>query len=146
MDCLDYQKLISRWLDGEISESQLRELNEHLENCRECRELKSELTMVHRIHSELPDEPVPDKVLSGYPFDDLQKRTSGITGILRNAAVAAAMAGVILGGVFVGGFLAERSFSYSDTESQDPLNLEYLYAVPPGSTGDILLEAMEDGE
>ncbi|MFO7915047.1 MAG: zf-HC2 domain-containing protein [Candidatus Krumholzibacteriales bacterium] len=145
MNCEDYQKMISRWLDGELEEAEIDSLDSHLSVCPRCREVKSELSMVNELHLSLVDQPVPEGILSGLELETEQKVHTGPFSFLRTAAVAAALAAVILAGAAVGGFLAEKGISENEDEIGEILNVEYLGADPPGSTGEVLMELVQGG-
>ncbi len=145
MNCKDYQKMISRWLDGELNEEEISSLKSHLEQCSRCRQMHSDLSAVHEIHLNLPDRPVPDYLSAGLSFEPGIRRHSGRFKILRNTAVAAAVAGAIIAGAGIGGGLAERGWLSNESDGEDLLNLEYLYATPPGSTGEVLMDVVREG-
>mgnify|MGYP001068817041 CR=1 FL=1 len=145
MNCEDYQKMISRWLDGELAEEEIDSLDSHLAVCPQCRKVKSEFTMVNQLHLSLMDQPVPEEILSGLEFETGEKVHTGLFSFLRTAAVAAALAGVILAGAAVGGFLAQKGISNKQDKMEEILNVEYLGADPPGSTGEVLMELVQGG-
>jgi len=145
VNCEDYQKMISRWLDGELAEEEIDSLDSHLAVCPQCRDVKSELSMVNELHISLVDQPVPEGILSGLEFESEEKVHAGLFSFLRTAAVAAALAGVILAGAAIGGFLAQKGISGNQNEIGEVLNVEYLGADPPGSTGEVLMELVQGG-
>jgi len=145
VNCKSYQKMISRWLDGEISEEDMKSLNRHLEVCPECRRVKSDFSFLHEVHLGQKDEPVPESTLRVLETGLPEEKRSGGFRVLRNAALAAGLAGVIIAGGSIGGFLAEKGLLNHDRDAADILNVEYLYANPPGSTGEILIGTVESG-
>lgn len=58
MDCGYFEKLIYRLPDGDLSEAELRELHEHIEQCDDCRALYEAMTAAHEAMTELA--PVPE--------------------------------------------------------------------------------------
>lgn len=55
MGCEKYQKLISDWLDGNISQKHEKKLTQHLKNCAVCRSYYEELKILDRKAKTLPE-------------------------------------------------------------------------------------------
>ncbi len=57
-DCSKYDTMLSAYLDGELGEAELGELEEHLGSCRECRKYLALLKSVKEgLKEDLPDPP-----------------------------------------------------------------------------------------
>jgi predicted anti-sigma-YlaC factor YlaD len=59
MKCAIYQELISAWLDDEISSFEKRELQEHLDQCSDCRVVWKSMSCVQDQTQCLTDPDVP---------------------------------------------------------------------------------------
>jgi predicted anti-sigma-YlaC factor YlaD len=62
MKCIIYQELISAWLDNEISSFEKRELQEHLDQCSDCRAVWKSLSYLQEQILRLTDPSVPDEL------------------------------------------------------------------------------------
>jgi hypothetical protein len=146
MNCRDYQKLISARVDGEISGDDIELLKLHLDHCSVCRRVESGFSMVNNIHRGIEDDEVPEELLlSLYRERDAEKKPVFVK-FLRGAAVAAVLAAVIAAGAGIGGFLASGSYSGDREVSGEVLNVEYLHAYPPGSTGELIVDTVGKGD
>ena len=110
---------LSEYLDGDLAETETRELEQHLESCEECRVTLNELRAVRERARSLVDPPAPDDLWAGIAS---RIGTAGSTSEAQRArvlkfparmpsialpwAVAAAFALVMLGAA--GAFVALR--------------------------------------
>ena len=60
MDCEKYYELISLYIDGMLSGKQLKELEKHIEKCRQCREEVSILQKISKDMVDLEQITLPD--------------------------------------------------------------------------------------
>lgn len=60
MNCEQMNELLSAWLDGELSESERRQMQAHLEQCAQCRALFEQLQALHTSFSDLEEIPAPE--------------------------------------------------------------------------------------
>ncbi len=146
VNCKDFKKLISREIDGEITERQRDSLNRHLKTCRSCSLFRESLRSISRIHAGLPDQKPPDSMT-----DVIMRRVQRVERGNRfagwaRAAVAAAAVLVMIAGAGVGNFIAQRSADIFFHEQESIFGVEYLGVHPPDSMGDVLLAAMEEYE
>jgi|GEM_PF-1762702 len=58
--CSNIESLISAYLDGELTEDEMTELNEHFESCRDCRLKFNEIKGVVNLLRNLDDEELPE--------------------------------------------------------------------------------------
>ena len=107
MDCSDFQRLLSREIDGEIDPSRRIELETHLERCENCRRAREALRQTYELHSGLGEmEPPRTLVPDVMAVIEGSQRRSRFTGFTRAAAPFAAAVVLILG-IYAGMFLAE---------------------------------------
>ena len=145
MDCSDYQRLLSREIDGEIDSSQGAVLEAHLEGCESCRRVRDALREMYTLHRELGELEAPRSLVRGV-MDHVARprRRSRFAGLVR-AAVPVAAAAVLVLGIFAGMFLAELYERPGIDQQLAVLELEYLDEYPPGSMGDLFMEVTEGG-
>jgi hypothetical protein len=55
MDCEKYKKLISDWLDGNITPQRKAKLAHHLQICKSCQTYYEELSLIHQQAKTLPE-------------------------------------------------------------------------------------------
>ena len=60
MNCEQMTLLMSAWLDGELSVAEEKQMQEHLEQCAECRALMEQLQALHTSFSDLEEIPAPE--------------------------------------------------------------------------------------
>lgn len=103
MKCERVAKLLSAWIDGEISAPRAKELRVHLEGCESCGRLVADLRELRQVAAELPDHELPPQLfaesLAALRREELQSRRTG-AGWLRRALAAglglAAVVGLVL--------------------------------------------------
>jgi predicted anti-sigma-YlaC factor YlaD len=143
MGCNEFRMMISKGFDGEIEDSERQALERHLYACEDCRLFKESLIQILLIHRELVEVQPPHSLLSAV-IAAVEKPRSKVQGWI-NIAVPVAAALIMLLGYLAGDFLAE-SFVPAGVEDQaELLELDYLEEYPPGSMGDVLMAAMEEG-
>ncbi len=146
MECKECHKLISREIDGEISEDDSKKLETHLNQCKECGRLRASLAVISEVHKGLGKVEPPPTLLEGIMSrireeDDLSK-----LGLRAKLAVSAAAVFVMLAGAGVGNFLADRSGSGVNPAADDIFQVEHFANYPPGSTGQLIAALTEGGE
>ena len=60
MNCEQMNELLSAWLDGELSETERRQMQAHLEQCAQCRALFEQLQALHTSFSDLDEISAPE--------------------------------------------------------------------------------------
>lgn len=75
MRCQDFQKWISDWLDGNLSQKNQKKLEEHLRTCEFCRRYYEDLKRIEDRVRQLPGAELPDQAV----FEDkLKERISRV--------------------------------------------------------------------
>ena len=101
--CEKYQELISRMVDGDLSQKEQKELLAHIETCPECAALYQAFSLLsEKISGELEESPLDlrDNVMAEIRREEIHKRNRLPT-ILRAVMSAAACLAVIVG-VYLG--------------------------------------------
>ena len=146
MDCSDVRRLLSREIDGELDPSRLKELEAHLERCESCRRAREDLRETYALHRRLGEiEPPLTLVPEIMTAVEGPQRRSRFTGFFR-AAVPIAAAVVLILGIYAGVFLSGLHETTGVDQQLAALELEFLDSYPPGSMGDLLMEATEGGD
>ena len=60
MECEKYRELISLYIDGELNESEEKELLEHIKNCPLCEKELKELTAISEMLKSAEEEELPE--------------------------------------------------------------------------------------
>lgn len=146
MDCRDFKKLISRELDGEISDSDRKALDRHIEACDGCRDFKSALARTFSIHRGLPDAAAPPSIVPAVVAAVEREEPVRRAPWWRRIVVPAAAAVVLVAGTLSGNYLADAFVTSNGIATAETLELDYLDEYPPGSVGDMLIAAAEGGD
>jgi len=146
MDCRKFRNMVSRELDGELEEAVREGLDAHLASCAGCRRFREISLAGLSIHRAARDADPPASLLpSILAAVEVESRRSPMPGWLRLAVPAAAAAAAVTG-IWMGGLMHESYTPKSAASGADALELAYLDEFPPGSMGDILVDASEGGE
>ena len=92
------RRLLSAYLDGEVTAPERRMVAEHLSECRACASELEELKMTVVLLRDLPDLPVP----RSFTLEREPVPADGGTGLLRAARLATAAAGSLAAAMLVG--------------------------------------------
>ena len=101
--CEKYQELISRMVDGDLSQKEQKELLAHIETCPECAALYQAFSLLSdKISGELEESPLDlrDNVMAEIRREEIRRRNR-LPNILRAVMSAAACLAVIVG-VYLG--------------------------------------------
>ena len=145
MECRDYKKLISRELDGEISDSDRKALDVHIGACEECRDFKAALTRTFSVHRGLRDAAAPASIVPAVFAAIDGEEPIRKAPWWRRFVVPAAAAVVLVAGTLSGNYLADAYVTPNGTVTAETLELDHFEEYPPGSVGDILIAAAEGG-
>lgn len=72
MTCDAYQKLLSAWLDGELSSFEEQALCEHLDRCPPCRTTWQAMRHLQRQVDDLPEPESPSEL-----WEQIEKKLAG---------------------------------------------------------------------
>jgi len=157
MACDEYLELISAAVDGALSPAEEERLTAHLVDCPECRELLSDLQVLHARLSQLPAVEVPEglteRILAAVEKDNVTPLPVKKPGFRwkRWASTAAVLALVLVGGWRMG--FGRSGVSGPEAAGAAPAALEDAAgasqatseAVPYGDSSDVF-EAADNGE
>ena len=102
-DCEEYTELMSRMLDGELSEEQTSELRAHIASCEDCRKAFDAFTSVSEALSDELCEP-PEMLAKGVMFKIRNHKKHRVV-IGKFTTLAACIALILVGaGRLVAGF------------------------------------------
>lgn len=98
MDCREIEKLLTLYLDGEISRTDARELENHVKHCRRCTVLLEDAMELKDLVRKIPMEKAPRDLRRQIELQiALAEKRSHVFGILRWSAVAAVFVLAIYG-------------------------------------------------
>ncbi|MFH1998146.1 MAG: zf-HC2 domain-containing protein [Planctomycetota bacterium] len=142
MDCQDYQKWISRWVDNELEDEQARMLDEHLAGCDVCRKYRRDLETMRSFFKNT-DTPVPshglrDRVLAAAREEHAGRNTFMVWAQAAKRACAAAL---ILAALTIGSFYIGGSGTLHAVDTNKEIHYEDLFQKGRLDSAD-MLEAM----
>ena len=117
-------RLLSAYLDGEVTASERRMVAEHLSECGACTSELEELKMTVDLMRDLPDLPVP----RSFTLERAPVTADGGTGLLRAARLATAAAGS-LAAVMLVGTMAVGVFTGGADDSESAMQSDYIPAA-----------------
>jgi predicted anti-sigma-YlaC factor YlaD len=144
MDCRKFRKMISRMLDGELDESERKNLlEEHLGSCEECRRFAEISSTALAMHRSMASADPPGSLLpSILAAVEVKPRRGWMRGWLGMAVPAAA---AVFIGFWIGGLVHESFMPARASVRTDVLELSYLDEYPPGSLGAVIMTSNEGG-
>ncbi len=99
MDCRETEKLLTLYIDGEISKADARELEGHVKQCRRCTALFEEAIEIKDLVRRIPMEKAPADLRRQIELQIAASgRRSQAFGVLRWSAAAAVLALAVYGG------------------------------------------------
>ena len=118
------RRLLSAYLDGEVTASERRMVAEHLSECGACTSELEELKMTVGLLRDLPDLPVP----RSFTLERAPVPADGGTGLLRAARLATAAAGS-LAAVMLVGTMAVGVLTGGADDSESAMQSDYIPAA-----------------
>lgn len=149
--CEQYQELISRLADGDLSQKEEKDLRAHMETCPDCAMLFQAFSAISRaVEEDLEDVPfdLRESVMAEIRREEIRKRNR-LPNILRAVMSAAACVAVIVGvylGVSLtrGNHLSTAAFQSNDALTEEKAvaaqaeAVEEKAAAPRLAAGDIM--------
>jgi anti-sigma factor RsiW len=144
MKCRHARKMISRYVDDELTPDERRDFDSHIKGCASCRNELEETGALHELFASARRFPAPygfsTRVLANLEEKE-RSRAQGILGFrpffLRAAQVAFALV-VMTVGVISGNLLLPESTDHiGQTAVQETFSLDLFQATPPGSIGGV---------
>ena len=120
------RRLLSAYLDGEVTASERRMVAEHLSECGACTSELEELKMTVVLLRDLPDLPVP----RSFTLERAPVPADGGTGLLRAARLATAAAGSFAAVMLVG-TMAVGVLTGGADDSESAMQSDYIPAAAP---------------
>jgi anti-sigma factor RsiW len=146
MNCSKTRKLISPYIDGELSEVKKRELEDHMKGCEECRAEMEEMKGLRQLFVNTDKFEAPygfhGRVLANVNTSKPGWR-SGISIPVR-LAEALTVLGLVAVGVMSGTLLVKGLIPEKAGYEMASLHLDVFDSTPPGTLGGAYL-AMTEG-
>ena len=144
MKCRHVKKMISQYLDDELSPSRKREIESHIRCCASCRDALEEAQTLHGLFSSAERFPAPYGFAARVLANLDEKEASRIPSLLgfrplflRAAQVALALVVMTIGILSGSLLLTERTDRLGQTALQESFSIDLFQATPPGSIGGI---------
>ena len=144
MKCPHARKLISQFIDEELTPDEKKEFDSHVQGCASCRKELEETQDLHELFASAQRFPAPygfaTRVLANLEEKE-RSRVQGILGFrpyfLRAAQVAFALVVMTVGIISGNMLLPEGTEHIGQTAVQETFSLDLFQATPPGSIGGI---------
>ncbi len=145
MKCLNAHKLISPYIDGELSEWDMRRLEDHMKVCHKCQEEFEEGKELHKLFANADNFKAP----YGFHARVMANISSGkARGIPRIPVFARFAEAIVIIAVIAFGILSGRLVvkGYQPDKARDvmaSLSLDVFDSAPPGTLGGAYLAMTE---
>ena len=144
MKCKHAKKMISQYMDDELSPSRKSDIESHIRSCASCRDALDEARALHLLFSSAERFAAPygfaARVLANLGEKEAPRipRLLGFRPLFLRAAQAALAVVVMTIGIVSGSLLlTERTDSLGQTAVQETFSIDLFQATPPGSIGGI---------
>jgi anti-sigma factor RsiW len=142
--CSHARKMISEYVDDELTPGDKEDFRSHIQNCASCRDELEEARAVHELFASARRFPAPygfaTRVLANLDEKEGSRR-GRVLGFrpffLRAAHVALALVVMTLGVISGKMLLPETTEHIGQTAVQESFSLDLFEATPPGSIGGI---------
>jgi len=146
MKCSKAHKLISLYIDGELSEQDMKTLEDHMNICHKCQTEFEESKELHNLFINVDGFKAPygfhTKVMANITSGKI--RRSSLIPVFVRIAEAVAIIVVIVFGIFSGSLVIK---GYPIDKAKDvmaSLSLDIFDSAPPGSLGGVYLAMTEE--
>ncbi len=145
MKCSKAHKLISPYIDGELSEREASTLEDHMKVCHKCRAEFEEGKELHNLFANADNFKAPYGFHTRLMANISSGKTSGISRIPVFARFAEAVVIIVFIalGVFSGSLLIKGYMPDKAREVMVLLSLDVFDSAPPGSLGGAYLAMTE---
>ena len=146
MDCLKMQKLMSPYIDGELSEGKKREFENHAKVCERCRTEVEEMKGLHQLFANT------EKFAAPYGFHTrvMANVNTAKTGKLPGISIPVRLAETVMVllliaiGIMSGTFLVRSLIPGRAADVIASLHLDVFQYAPPGTLGGAYLAMTEE--
>jgi anti-sigma factor RsiW len=152
MKCRHAKKMISQYVDDELTPRRKRDFEVHILSCTSCRDALEEARALHMLFSSAERFPAPYGFATRVMANLDGKGASRIPSFLgfrplifRAAQVALALVVMAIGIVSGSLLLTERTDRLGQTVVQESFSIDLFQATPPGSIGGIYNTLMRPG-
>jgi anti-sigma factor RsiW len=149
MKCRHAKKMISQYMDGELSPDEKKGFDSHVRSCASCKESLEETRALHRLFASARRFPAPYGFAARVLANLEEKEGSRLRGLLsirplflRAAQVAFALVVMTIGIISGNLLLAERSNPGGQAAVQETFSLDLFQATPHDSIGGIYVTLM----
>jgi predicted anti-sigma-YlaC factor YlaD len=144
MKCRHVRKMISQYMDDELSLDEKKAFDSHIQRCASCREGLEETRSLHRLFASAQRFPAPYGFTTRVLANLEEKEELPLRGLLsfrpfflRAAQVAFALVVMAVGMISGNLLLAKRADHIGQTAVQETFSLDLFQAAPPDSIGGI---------
>ncbi len=145
MKCSKAHKLISPYFDGELTERDLKTLEDHIKVCQKCRKELEEIKEIHNLFINANKSKAPygfhTRVMANISSEKIKKSTQ--IPVLARLAESVLVIAVIALGVLSGSFLIKGYMPDKAREVMASLSLDVFEPAPPDSLGGAYLAMTE---
>jgi anti-sigma factor RsiW len=152
MKCRHAKKMISPYVDDELSPRRKRDFESHIRSCASCRDGLQEARALHLLFSSAERFPAPYGFAARVMATLGEKEASRMPGlpgfrplVFRAAQVVLALVVMTIGIVSGSVLLTERTERFGQTAVQETFSIDLFQATPPGSIGGIYNTLMRPG-
>jgi anti-sigma factor RsiW len=149
MKCRHARKMISQYVDGELSPERKRDLDTHIDSCSYCRKALEETRALHGLFAFAERFPAPygfvTRVLANLEGKEglrLRSRLFIRPYFRRAVQVALALVVMTFGAISGSLLLTQRTEPIGQTAVQETFALDLFQATPPHSIGGIYVTLM----
>jgi len=145
MKCSKAHKLISPFIDGELSERDIKTLEDHMKVCHKCRAEFGESKKLHNLFANVDGFKAPYGFHVRVMANISSGKARGISGIpvFARFAEAVVIIAIIAIGVFSGSLVIKGNPPDKAREIMASLSLDVFDSAPPGSLGGVYLAMTE---
>jgi anti-sigma factor RsiW len=153
MKCTQIEKMISRYIDDELSLDEKKAFTLHIQDCSGCRKELEETQAVHELFGSAERFSAPYGFATRVMANLEEKESSGFWGFLalrpfflRAVEVAFTLIMIVIGLISGNVLVAERGASQREASVERALSLDVFQATPPDSIAGIYVTMMGVGD